>query len=160
MRMALREAEAAAGRGEVPVGAVLVDAGGEVLAAAGNAPVGTGDPTAHAEVLALREGARRTGNYRLTGTTLYVTIEPCPMCAGALVHARVRRLVFGADDPRAGACGTLYNVVQDPRLNHRVEVTRGVLAGPARELIQAFFRARRAAGGQPDATGGEVPKRS
>lgn len=143
MEMALSEAYKAAEEGEVPVGAVLVSEGGEVLARAHNRPLTLKDPTAHAEILALREGARQLKNYRLLGTTLYVTLEPCPMCAGALVYARVKRLVFGTRDPRSGACVSLYRIVDDPRLNHRLEVTEGVLAKTCATLLQEFFRRRR-----------------
>jgi len=143
MRIALEEARMAADSGEVPIGAVLVDPRGEILASARNSPVGNCDPTAHAEILAIRAAARKTGNYRLTDATLYVTIEPCPMCAGAIVHARIGRLVYGAPDPKAGSCGSLFNIVQDARLNHRVELTRGVLEEECRDVIQWFFRARR-----------------
>ncbi len=143
MQRALFLAQKAAQEGEVPVGAVLVGAEGEILAEAYNQPLRLCDPTAHAEILALREGARRLKNYRLLETTLYVTLEPCPMCAGALVYARVKRLVFGAYDLRAGACGSVYNIVADERLNHRLEVRGGLLAEEARALLQEFFRARR-----------------
>jgi len=125
------------------VGAVLADEGGRILARAHNAPIGRNDPTAHAEILALRAAARALGNYRLPGTTLYVTIEPCAMCAGALVWARVRRLVFGAPDPKAGACVSLYRLPEDPRLNHQVQVTGGVREAECRALMQEFFRNRR-----------------
>jgi tRNA(adenine34) deaminase len=143
MRLALREAARAGRAGEVPVGAILVDAGGEVIARAHNRPVATSDPTAHAEIVALRRAARRFGNYRLPGTTLYVTVEPCPMCAGALVQARVARVVFGATDPKGGAARTLYRILDDPRLNHRAEVVGGVLESECREIIRRFFRERR-----------------
>ncbi len=143
MHEALDLAQEAARLGEVPVGAVLINAQGEVLARSFNQPISLCDPTAHAEILALREAARRVGNYRLLGCTLYVTLEPCPMCAGALVYARVKRLVFGAFDPKAGACGSLFNLVQEPRLNHRLEVTGGLLAEEAQRLLQDFFRERR-----------------
>jgi tRNA(adenine34) deaminase len=142
MAEALGLAKAAAATGEVPVGAVLVMAG-DAVARAGNAPIGRNDPTAHAEILVLREAGARVGNYRLPGSTLYVTLEPCPMCAAALVHARVERLVFGAADPKSGAAGSLLNLVQDARLNHRVAVTGGVLADACGMLLQEFFRARR-----------------
>jgi len=143
MRLALREAARAGRAGEVPVGAILVNAGGEVVARAHNRPVAASDPTAHAEVVALRRAARRLGNYRLPGTTLYVTVEPCSMCAGALVHARVARVVFGAADPKGGAARTLYRILDDPRLNHRAEVVGGVLEDECREIIRRFFRERR-----------------
>jgi tRNA(adenine34) deaminase len=141
MGEALAQAREALAAGEVPVGAVLV--GEIVLARAYNRPIGLHDPTAHAEVLALREAAARLGNYRLPGTTLYVTIEPCIMCVGALLQARVGRLVFGAPDPKGGACVSLYRLPEDPRLNHRLEVTGGVREGECRELLQQFFRERR-----------------
>ena len=142
MRLALAEAEKALLAGEVPVGAVMVR-GGEVIASAHNGPVGLKDPSAHAEILALRRAAAAEGNYRLAGTTLYVTIEPCLMCAGALVHARVSRLVFGAPDPKGGAVVSLYGVLQDGRLNHRVEVTGGVLREACSEILSRFFREKR-----------------
>ena len=143
MELALEQARVAGRQGEVPVGAVLINERGQVLARACNMPVKQCDPTAHAEILVLRQGAKKVGSYRLTGTTLYVTIEPCPMCAGAMVLARIKRLVYGAQDFRTGACGTLYNIVQDSRLNHRLEVSRGILAEECRSLIQAFFQKRR-----------------
>lgn len=143
MKIAIEEARLAALAGEVPVGAVLVDADERVLAHAGNAMIRLQDPTAHAEIIAIREASRTCGNYRLTGTSLYVTIEPCPMCAGAIVLARIRRLVYGAPDPKAGAGGSLFNIVQDARLNHRVELTCGVLEEECREMIRSFFAARR-----------------
>jgi len=143
MNKAIEEAQKAADRGEVPVGALLVDAENRILAKAHNQPITLSDPTAHAEVLALRNGAELLNNYRLTGTTLYVTIEPCVMCAGALVNARVKRLIYGASDPKGGACGSLMNIVQDKRLNHRVEVVQGVLEDECRAIIQTFFRNRR-----------------
>jgi tRNA(adenine34) deaminase len=143
MHLALREAARAARAGEVPVGALLVDAAGEVIARAHNRPIGGCDPTAHAEIIALRRAARRLGNYRLPDTTLYVTVEPCAMCAGALVLARVARVVFGAADPKGGAARTLYRILDDPRLNHRAEVIGGVLEVECRETIQKFFLARR-----------------
>ena len=143
MRLALQEAKKAGQLDEVPVGAVLVSEAGELLAAARNRTIELSDPTAHAEVIALREAAGKTRNYRLLNTTLYVTIEPCPMCMGALVHARVARLVFGAKDPKWGAAGSLYNVAQDRRLNHQVEVIAGVCEPECRELVQEFFRRKR-----------------
>ena len=127
MERALELARKAFEKEEVPVGAVVVDESGRILGEGFNQPISLLDPTAHAEILALREAAQRLGNYRLTGCTLYVTLEPCPMCAGALVYARIRRLVFGAFDPKSGACGSLFNIVQDPRLNHQLEVSGGVL---------------------------------
>jgi tRNA(adenine34) deaminase len=142
MRLALAEAEKALQAGEVPVGAVVVR-GGEVIASAHNGTVGLKDPSAHAEILALRRAAAEEGNYRLAGTTLYVTIEPCLMCAGALIHARVSRLVFGAPDPKGGAVVSLYGVLQDGRLNHRVEATGGVLREACSEILSRFFREKR-----------------
>ncbi|MBM4273083.1 MAG: nucleoside deaminase [Deltaproteobacteria bacterium] len=143
MGQALAQAREALSAGEVPVGAVLVGEEGEVLARAGNRPIGLNDPTAHAEILALRQAAALRGNYRLPGTFLYVTIEPCIMCVGALLHARVRRVVFGALDPKAGACISLYRIPEDSRLNHRLEVVSGVRETECRELLQQFFQARR-----------------
>ena len=142
MRRALELAHRAEALGEVPVGAVLV-AGDELIAEGWNAPVASSDATAHAEILALRAAGKAAGNYRLVDTTLYVTLEPCPMCAGALVHARVSRLVFGASDPRAGAAGTVFDIVRAPELNHHLKVSGGVLEPECRELVQEFFRARR-----------------
>jgi len=142
MRLALAEADKAIQAGEVPVGAVIVG-GGEVIASAHNRPVGLRDPSAHAEILALRKAASAEGNYRLAGSTLYVTIEPCLMCAGALIHARVSRLVFGAPDPKGGAVVSLYRVLDDSRLNHRIEVTGRVLAEECGEIMSRFFREKR-----------------
>ena len=142
MRLALAEAGKALAAGEVPVGAVVVS-GDEVVASACNGPVGLRDPSAHAEILALRRAAATDGNYRLAGTTLYVTLEPCIMCAGALVHARVSRLVLGAADPKGGAVVSLYRLLEDGRLNHRVEVTGGVLAVECGEILSRFFREKR-----------------
>ncbi len=142
MAAALAQAHAAQAAGEVPVGAVLV-AAGEIVAEAFNTPIASQDPTAHAEILVLRAAARATANYRMPGTTLYVTLEPCAMCAGAMINARIKRLVFGAADPRAGAAGTVFDILNDARLNHRVDVTGGVMAAESRDLLQAFFRARR-----------------
>ncbi len=142
MALALDEARAALAHDDVPVGAVvLVD--GRIVARRHNERERSGDPTAHAELLAVRDAAAETGSWRLDGATVVVTIEPCPMCAGALVAARVARVVFGAYDAKAGACGSLYNLCQDPRLNHEVAVTGGVQAGAAAELVQAFFARRR-----------------
>jgi tRNA(adenine34) deaminase len=141
--LALEAAREGLAAGEVPVGAVLVDEAGEILARAFNQPLGLSDPTGHAEILALRAGARLRGNYRLPGVSLYVTMEPCLMCLGAMLHARVRRLVFGAPDPKGGACVSLYRLPEDTRLNHRLEVTGGVREAECRELVQEFFKARR-----------------
>lgn len=142
MRAAIEEARLSAEAGEVPVGAVLVR-GEDVLARSGNRTIRDCDPTAHAEVVALREGARAFGNYRITGATLYVTIEPCSMCAGAMIQARIARLVYGADDPKAGAVRSCFEVLTDGRVNHRVEVVSGVLAAECAALLQSFFAARR-----------------
>ena len=142
MRHALRLAWRAAQEDEVPVGAVLVKHG-EILGEGWNRPIRAVDPTAHAEVRALRQAAKRVGNYRLLDTTLYVTLEPCPMCAGAIVHARVGRVVFGAADPRTGAAGSAFNLLQSPELNHRTEVRSGVLAEECGALLREFFRSRR-----------------
>jgi len=149
MRLALDEARSSIEAGDVPVGAVIAR-GGEVLAAAGNARERLGDPTAHAEMLVLRDAARRTGSWRLEGCTLVVTLEPCAMCAGAIVLARVDRVVFGAADPKAGFAGSLGDLLRDPRLNHRVELTSGVLADECGESLRDFFRGRRQ-GAQPSA---------
>ncbi len=143
MRLALQRAEEARGGGEVPVGAVLVREE-KVVAMGANRPIGSHDPTAHAEIEALRAGGRSLGSYRLTDTTLYVTLEPCPMCASAIVHARVRRLVFGAWDPRAGAAGSVIDLFALPGLNHRVDVFGGVLMEECGELLRRFFAQRRA----------------
>ena len=142
MQLALEEGRGAALAGEVPVGAVLVRAG-DVIARSGNRTIRDCDPTAHAEIVVLREGARKIGNYRLTGTTLYVTIEPCSMCAGAIVQARVPRVVYGCDDPKGGAVRSCFEILTHPRLNHQVEVTSGVLSNECAALIQAFFAERR-----------------
>lgn len=142
MRLAIEQARAAAARGEVPVGAVVV-AQDRVLAAAGNRTISDGDPTAHAEIVALRAAAHALGNYRLEQATIYVTLEPCAMCAGALVQARIRRLVFAAPDPKGGAVRTCLRVLDVPELNHRVEVTSGILAGESAALLQSFFALRR-----------------
>jgi tRNA(adenine34) deaminase len=142
MEEALRLAYKAEANGEVPVGAVLV-AEGEIIGRGSNAPISLSDPTAHAEIRALREAAGHSKNYRLKDATLYVTLEPCPMCAGAMVHARVERLVYGCSDPRSGAAGTVFNIVQADELNHRLDVTHGVLEDKCRDLLQTFFRARR-----------------
>jgi tRNA(adenine34) deaminase len=143
MRVALEEAALAAEHGDVPVGAVVLAADGTVLARGRNAREASGDPTAHAEVVALRAAAASRGAWRLDGCTLVVTLEPCTMCAGAAVLARVARVVFAVDDPKAGAAGSLWDVLRDRRLNHRPEVVRGVLAEPAAALLQEFFAERR-----------------
>ncbi len=142
MQEALAEARTAAAAGEVPIGAVLVR-DGKFLARSGNRTIRDCDPTAHAEITVLREAARLLGNYRLADTTLYVTIEPCSMCAGAIVQARVPRLVYGADDPKGGAVRSCFEILTHPRLNHRVQVTSGVLASEATALLQFFFSTRR-----------------
>jgi len=142
MRLALDEARSCLGWGDVPIGAVVVRAG-EVLAAAGNQRERIGDPTAHAEILAVRQASAAIGSWHLEGSTVYVTLEPCAMCAGALVLARVDRVVFGATDPKAGFGGSLGNLLQDPRLNHRAVVEAGVLADESADLLRAFFRGRR-----------------
>lgn len=142
MELALHEAGAGGEAGEVPVGAVLVR-DGVCIAQAHNAPISEQDPTAHAEIRVLRAAARLLGNYRLPGTTLYVTLEPCPMCVGAMVHARVARLVYGAADPRTGAAGSALDLISHPSHNHRLEVTGGVLAERAAEQLRGFFRERR-----------------
>ncbi len=142
MRAALREAQRAAAEEEVPVGAVVVR-DGRVIARAHNRPVRTHDPTAHAEILALRRAAQRLGNYRLVGASLYVTIEPCAMCAGAIVHARLKRVVYGASDPKAGASGSALKVLNHPKLNHQVEIARGALAAECAAILREFFRGRR-----------------
>jgi tRNA(adenine34) deaminase len=145
MAMAIEEARRAAAQGEVPVGAVLV-AGGEVLASRGNERERLHDPTAHAEMLVLRDAAALLGGWRLQDTTLYVTLEPCAMCAGAMVLARVKRLVYGADDPKAGAAGSVLNVVDHPALNHRPEVLAGIMATDASAILREFFESRREQG--------------
>ena len=142
MEVALEEACAAAAAGEVPVGAVLVREG-KVLARAGNRTIRDCDPTAHAEIVVIREAARAIGNYRLADTTLYVTIEPCSMCAGAMIQARIGRLVYGADDPKGGAVRTCFQILSDERLNHRIEVSSGVLKEDCAAVIQSFFAGRR-----------------
>jgi tRNA(adenine34) deaminase len=142
MRLALREAERALEHDDVPIGAVLVG-DGEVLAAAHNERELRQDPTAHAEIIALREAARALGSWRILDATLYVTLEPCAMCAGAIVLARVARVVYGASDPKAGACGSVLDVLGEPRLNHRPEVAGGLLAPECGELLRGFFAPRR-----------------
>jgi tRNA(adenine34) deaminase len=145
MLMAVDQAMAARRMGEVPVGAVIVDAAGRVLARDHNRTIANCDPSAHAEMNVLRTAARKLQNYRLLSTTLYVTVEPCAMCMGAIVHARVKSVVFGASDPKWGAAGSLYQLGQDPRLNHQVEIVAGVRADRCRKVIQEFFRTRRKA---------------
>ncbi|MDO9451384.1 MAG: tRNA adenosine(34) deaminase TadA [Stagnimonas sp.] len=142
MRRAMALAQRAATEGEVPVGAVLVK-DGVLLGEGYNRPITDHDPSGHAEMIALRAAAKNVGNYRLTGTTLYVTLEPCVMCAGAITHARVQRLVFGAADPKAGAVHSLYDVIANPRLNHQVAWTGGVLEAECGQVLRDFFRARR-----------------
>jgi tRNA(adenine34) deaminase len=146
MAEALAEAERGAAAGEVPVGAIVV-LDGVIVGRGFNAPIGTQDPTAHAEMAALREAAVRIGNYRLVGADVYVTLEPCLMCVGALVHARVRTVVYGAPEPKTGALGSTIDALAVPTLNHRFAMRGGVLEGRARALVQAFFRARRGGGG-------------
>jgi tRNA(adenine34) deaminase len=142
MALALQLARQAEAAGEVPVGAVVVH-DGQVIGRGSNAPISETDPTAHAEVEALREAAKLLGNYRLPEATLYVTLEPCPMCAGAMVHARVNRLVYGCADSRSGAAGSVYDIACSDKLNHKLEVSGGVLETECREMLQGFFRARR-----------------
>ena len=143
MTAAIAEAHAAESSGEVPVGAILTHAG-EIIGRGQNRVLRDSDPTAHAEIVALREAGQHLRNYRLEDCTLYVTLEPCAMCAGAILHARIARLVFGAPDPKAGACGSVLSVMNHPQLNHRVEVTSGLLAEECSTLLTSFFRARRA----------------
>lgn len=142
MRLALAEARKSERRGEVPIGAVLVK-DGKKIAAAHNRPIGMRDPSGHAEILCLRRAARRLKNYRLTDTILYVTLEPCAMCAGALIWARVAKVVFGCRDPKSGACGSVLNLSDHPPLNHRFSTQEGVLEEECREILQRFFRKRR-----------------
>ena len=153
MEMAITAARDAASRGEVPVGAVLCQAG-QPIAVAGNSPIGATDPTAHAEILALRDAARLLGNYRLTGATLYVTLEPCLMCMGAIIHSRLKRLVFGAFDPKTGAAVSRYRIGSDDRLNHRLQIVGGVLEQQCSDLLITFFNQRRktADNGSPSAS--------
>lgn len=142
MQEALEEARSAGAAGEVPIGAVLV-LDGEVIARSGNRTIRDCDPTAHAEIIVLRKAAQVVNNYRLAGTTLYVTIEPCSMCAGAMIQARIPRLVYGANDPRAGAVRTYFQILSNQNLNHQVEISAGVLADECAEVIQSFFAKRR-----------------
>jgi tRNA(adenine34) deaminase len=143
MAEALMEARKALAAGEVPIGAVIVNPEGTVIGRGFNHPISSHDPTAHAEVMALRDAATRIGNYRLTGLTLYCTLEPCVMCAGAIVHARIGRVVFGAPDPKAGAVGSIYNVLNDARLNHQPRIVAGVRELECRQLLQEFFQWKR-----------------
>lgn len=143
MREALKEAQQGSAEGEVPVGAVVATPEGEIVARAHNQPVALKDPTAHAEILALRRAGAVCGNYRIEGATLVVTVEPCAMCMGAALQARISRLVFGAFDPKGGAAGSLYNLAGDPRLNHRIELVSGILGEECSKLMQDFFKARR-----------------
>jgi tRNA(adenine34) deaminase len=142
MEQALEEARASATAGEVPVGAILVHEG-EIIARSGNRTIRDCDPTAHAEIVVLREASRKVGNYRLARTTVYVTAEPCSMCAGAMIQARVPRLVYGCDDPKGGAVRSCFEILNNSRLNHHVEVTAGVLANKCAAILQSFFAARR-----------------
>lgn len=142
MELALEEARAAGNAGEIPVGAVIVK-DGEILGQGQNRNLRDHDPAAHAEIVALRQAAARLGNHRLGGCVMFATIEPCAMCAGAMIHARLARLVYGANDPKAGAAGSVLEVLNHPRLNHRMEVTSGVLAGKCSEILQKFFQSRR-----------------
>jgi len=142
MEQALEEARACAAAGEVPIGALLVHEG-QIIARSGNRTIRDCDPTAHAELVVLREGSRKLGNYRLAGTTLYVTVEPCIMCAGGMIQARVPRLVYGCDDPKGGAVRSCFAMLNHPGLNHRVEVTAGILANECAAILQSFFAARR-----------------
>ena len=142
MRLALDLASHAASIGEVPVGAIVVK-NGEVIGRGSNAPISQNDPTAHAEIQAMREAATRLGNYRLVDCTLYVTLEPCAMCSGAMQHARIKKLVFGANDPKTGACGSVINLMNEPKLNHHCEVVGGVLAVDCGSVLTDFFKLRR-----------------
>jgi tRNA(adenine34) deaminase len=142
IKIALEEAQEAYHRGEVPVGAVLV-LEGNILARTHNSPIMRNDPTAHAEILALRQAGEKFGNYRLTGAELYVTLEPCIMCAGAIIQARISRVIFGARDPKCGAVVSLYNILADKRLNHQVEITEGILPEECGEIISRFFQQKR-----------------
>ena len=143
MKVAITEAQRALKKGEVPIGAVVINANYKVLAAAHNQTITLNDPTAHAEILALRSAAAKIGNYRLLNTMLYVTVEPCPMCMGAVIHARVSRVIFGTRDSKWGAAGSLYDFTADPRFNHQPEVIQGVCKAECKTLIQEFFRQKR-----------------
>jgi tRNA(adenine34) deaminase len=142
MRLAIELAQQAATAGEVPVGAIVVK-DGVVIGSGGNSPIDTHDPTAHAEIIALRDAAKNMGNYRLVGCSLYVTLEPCAMCTGAIQHARIARLVFGASDPKTGACGSVVNLMAEPKLNHHTEMFSGVLAQECSAMLSEFFKQRR-----------------
>jgi tRNA(adenine34) deaminase len=148
MQLALDEASSAEAAGEVPVGAIVVDAGGQIIARGNNQVLRASDPTAHAEIVALRAAGTALANYRLLGCTLYTTLEPCAMCAGAILHARIERLVYATPDPKAGACGSVLQVMNHPALNHRVEVVTGILGDECSALLTNFFRARRVFGTQ------------
>ena len=143
MKKAYELALSAAGQDEVPVGAILVDSKNQCIGKGSNQPISSHDPTAHAEIIALREAASGLENYRLPGTTLYVTLEPCPMCAGAIVHARIRRVVFATPDPRTGSAGSVYNLLNSPHLNHRVNVDSGVMQDECSTLLKTFFLEKR-----------------
>lgn len=143
MRLALEEAKKAGQMDEVPIGSVIVAESGKVISAAGNATVSSVDPTSHAEIRAIRKAAEKTGNYRLNGATLYTTIEPCIMCMGAVIHARLKCVVFGAYDDKWGGAGSLYDFADDDRLNHRLEIVSGICADECRQLIQSFFHKKR-----------------
>jgi tRNA(adenine34) deaminase len=143
MKLALNQAKKAGQKSEVPIGSILVSESGEILSSSHNQTISLADPTAHAEIITLRKAAQKISNYRLLSTTLYVTIEPCIMCMGAIIHARVSRVVFGAHDPKWGAAGSLYNFAHDTRLNHRPEIISGICENECRTLIQDFFREKR-----------------
>jgi len=142
MQIALDLAQQAGAAGEVPVGAIVVK-DGEIIGRGSNAPITTHDPTAHAEIRAMRDAAQHLGNYRLVGCTLYVTLEPCAMCTGAIQHARIAKLIYGASDPKTGACGSVVNLMAEPKLNHHTEISGGVLAAECGTLLSSFFSARR-----------------
>ncbi len=142
MRIALDLAQRAAAAGEVPVGAIVVK-DGDIIGRGSNAPITTHDPTAHAEIRAMREAAQHLGNYRLVGCTLYVTLEPCAMCSGAIQHARIAKVIYGASDPKTGACGSVVNLMAEPKLNHHTEIEGGILATECGEILSSFFAARR-----------------
>jgi tRNA(adenine34) deaminase len=142
MQIALDLAQQAGAAGEVPVGAIVVN-DGEIIGRGSNAPITTHDPTAHAEIRAMRDAAQHLGNYRLVGCTLYVTLEPCAMCTGAIQHARIAKLIYGASDPKTGACGSIVNLMAEPKLNHHTEISGGILATECGALLTSFFSARR-----------------